>query len=248
MPRSLVSMLSLIDFNGRPLGQGLLAETFGQLMLEHGYVYMCNSYEEFDPVAFCKGLGPFIPNYNGSVVSDVRPEPGMDDVYHAGNTRDLVPHTEGYDFEKVPPRYVALWCVTPCLGGGGETTLGDAYEFMSTLSDAEKKRLKESEFEWKVADGLIRQGFDFRTRHPVIEETDRGVIIRFSCVNMLHQDDPFAVGLQQRVAKFFDNHHVAVEYKRGDILIWDNWRMLHSRNAFGDRGRHLRRVQIADSS
>lgn len=221
-------MLSLTDFNGDPLPDNVLYKTFDELMTEHGYVSLCNARNHFDPVAFCRRLGPPVPNYNGAVVSDVRPEPGMDDVYHAGNTRSLVPHTEGYDFRVLPPRYVALWCVTPCIGGG-ETTLADAHEFFGTLSGEETARLKDRVFEWS---------------HPVLEETDHGLIVRFSCVNMVHHDDPAALNLQERVASFFAEHHVAMDYGRGDMLIWDNWRMLHSRNAFKDRGRHLRRIQI----
>lgn len=248
MPKPLISILSLVDFNGRVLDQDLLYRTFGELMGEHGYVYLCNSYAGFDPVAFCRRLGPFVPNYNGAIVSDVRPEPGMDDVYHAGNTRNLVPHTEGYDFEVLPPRYVALWCVTPCISGGGETTLGDAHEFLQTLTETEKKELKERVFDWKAADGLIRLGFDLHTKHPVLEEASGGSIVRFSCINMVHEDDSFAVDLQRRVTEFFSANHVAMAYERGDMLIWDNWRMLHSRNAFTDRTRHLRRIQIAAGS
>jgi alpha-ketoglutarate-dependent taurine dioxygenase len=245
MPTPLISMLSLTDFNGNPLPDKVLYNTFDELMAEHGYVSVCNAHKAFDPVAFCRRLGPFVPNYNGAIVSDVRPEPGMDDVYHAGNAQGLVPHTEGYDFTVLPPRYVALWCVTPCTGDGGETTLADAYKFFSTLSDEETAKLKDRVFEWKAADGLVRLGFDLHTSHPVLEDTDHGLIVRFTCINMVHHDDVAALSLQERVASFFAEHHVAMNYERGDMLIWDNWRTLHSRNPFTDRGRHLRRIQIA---
>lgn len=245
MPKPLISILSLTDFNGDPLQSSVLHETFDELMADHGYVRVCNPYPDFDPVAFCRRLGRFVPNYNGAIVSDVRPEPGMDDVYHAGNTRGLVPHTEGYDFKVLPPRFVALWCVTPCIGGGGETTLADAYDFFGTLSAEETKMLKEHPYEWKAADGLVRLGFDLHTSHPVLEDTNRGTIVRFSCINMVHHDDPAALSLQERVAAFFAASHVAMDYERGDMLIWDNWRTLHSRNPFKDRSRHLRRIQIA---
>lgn len=245
MSKPLISILSLTDFNGDPLPDKVLFKTFDQLMAEHGYVSICNAYSDFDPVAFCRHLGPFTPNYNGAVVSDVRPEPGMDDVYHVGNTRAMVPHTEGYDFTVPPPRYVALWCVTPCTGGGGETTLADAYAFFNALSDEEAAKLKDRVFEWKAPDGLIRLGFDLHTTHPVLEDTDQGLIVRFTSLNMVHHDDPDARDLQERVTSFFADNHVAMDYECGDMLIWDNWRTLHSRNAFKDHGRHLRRIQIA---
>src|SRR5687768_5719740 len=111
MSHSPLSILSQVDFNERVIPDEQLERTFHDMLAEHGYVLMTNVPDEFDPVRFCRKLGRFIPNYNGAIVGDVRPEPGMDDVYHAGNTRPLTPHTEGYDFEIVPPRYIALWCV-----------------------------------------------------------------------------------------------------------------------------------------
>ncbi|MEZ0076059.1 alpha-ketoglutarate-dependent taurine dioxygenase [Planotetraspora sp. GP83] len=245
MPASPLSILSLRDFNGDPLSPELLHRTFSELMADHGYVYMCNVPEEFDPVAFCRKLGGFVPNYSGAVVGDVRPEPGMDDVYHAGNTRSLTPHTEGYDFAITPPRYIALWCVTPCHGAGGETTLADAHRWLEQLGEERREFLRGRTYEWKTTEGIQRLGLDLHTKHPVLEETDRGTIVRFSCNNLIRDDDDPVAELQLRGREFFDANHVAIEYDRGDMLVWDNWRMLHSRNAFTDTGRHLRRIQIA---
>ncbi|NJC71624.1 TauD/TfdA family dioxygenase [Planosporangium thailandense] len=45
--------------------------------------------------------------------------------------------------------------------------------------------------------------------------------------------------------QFFDVNKTSIRIDRGAVLIWDNWRMLHARNAFSDPGRHLRRVLIA---
>ncbi|MEV0976599.1 TauD/TfdA family dioxygenase [Streptomyces sp. NPDC049915] len=153
MAHSPLSILSQADFNGDPLTDELLMKTFHQLMDEQGYVLMCNVPEAFDPVRFCRNLGRFVPNYTGAVVGDVRPEPGMDDVYHAGNTRPLTPHSEGYDFAVAPPRYIALWCVTPADGPGGETTLADTRPWVEALSAEER-----------AGQGPLRR----RLRHPVV--------------------------------------------------------------------------------
>jgi hypothetical protein len=99
MSHSPISILPQMEFNGDPLVEELLMKTFHRLMEEHGYVLMCNVPDEFDPVRFCRRLGRFVPDCTGAVVGDVRPEPGMDDVYHAGNTRPLTPHSEGYDWK-----------------------------------------------------------------------------------------------------------------------------------------------------
>lgn len=244
MSHSPISILSQTDFNGRVIPQEYFDATFYAMMDEHGYVLMTNVHDGFDPVAFCRELGPFVPNYTGAVVGDVRPEPGMDDVYHAGNTRPLTPHTEGYDFEVLPPRYIALWCVHPAEGPGGETTIADSRPWVEALSDAERKHFEKNEYDWKTTDGVKRMGLDINTRHPVLAENSGTTIVRFSCNNLLRADDDPAAELQARWRSAFEREHVAVPYQRNDMLVWDNWRLLHARNAFSDRRRHLRRIQI----
>jgi len=244
MSQSPLSILSVTDFNKRPIEQTRLLSTFRSMIDEHGYVLMVNADDQFDHVRFCQNLGPFVPNYNGSVVGDVRPEPGMDDVYHAGNTRPLTPHTEGYDFEVEPPHYIALWCVQPVENGGGETTIADTRRWVSELSDAEREMLLDTTLDWKTTDGIKRLGLDLSTHHPLLEKKDDNLIVRFSCNNILIDDDHPIRDIQQRWHKLFDSEHVAVDYRKNDMLVWDNHRFLHARNAFKDYGRHLRRLQI----
>jgi alpha-ketoglutarate-dependent taurine dioxygenase len=245
MPKLPSSLLSLTDFNGRPLPSELHRSSFASLMRQNGYVYMCNVPSEFDPVAFCRTLGDFIPQYTGMLVGDVVPEPGMDDVYHSGNTQALLPHTEGYDFEGLPPRYMALWCVVPVRGAGGETTLADGYRWIQGLDGAHVSAMRQCMQRWKTTDGALRMGLHLFTEHPLLEDHEQGLIVRFSCNNLLHQGDPRMVRIQESGRSFFEHNHVAIDYEAGAMLIWDNWRMLHSRNAFTDRGRHLKRIQIA---
>ncbi|MFJ9777097.1 TauD/TfdA family dioxygenase [Kitasatospora sp. NPDC101157] len=248
MPRSALSILSQRDFNGDVLPDALLMKTFEQLIEEHGYVLMCNVPEGFDPVRFCRRLGSFVPNYTGAVVGDVRPEPGMDDVYHAGNTRPLTPHSEGYDFAIEPPRYIALWCVAPAEGPGGETTIADTRPWVEALTEDERARLLSTEYSWKTTEGIQRLGLDLKTLHPILEESPQGLIVRFSCNNLIREDDDLAAEVQRRWHESFDAEHIAIEYRERDMLVWDNWRLLHARNAFNDRRRHLRRIQIAASA
>jgi alpha-ketoglutarate-dependent taurine dioxygenase len=239
------SVLSLTDFNGNPLPDDLLYSTFGTLMSANGYVYMCNVPDNFDHVAFCKTLGDFVPQYTGVMVGDVMPEPGMDDVYHSGNTKALLPHTEGYDFQTLPPRYIALWCVHPAIGAGGETTLADAYAWVNTLTDDERRDMSDRVFDWKTTDGVERMGLSLSTHHPLLEDVDKGRIVRFSHNNLLRDGDDPICGVLDQGKAFFDTTHVGIDYEQNAMLVWDNWRMLHARNAFTDRGRHLKRIQVA---
>jgi alpha-ketoglutarate-dependent taurine dioxygenase len=245
MSHSPISILSYTDFNGDQLPQAIFTSTFKQLLDEHGYVLMCNMPDDFDQVGFCRGMGSFVPNYTGAVVGDVRPEPGMDDVYHAGNTQPLTPHTEGYDFRIVPPRYIALWCLQPAEGPGGETTLADTRPWVDQLTADERERLEGCYYQWKTTEGVQRLGLDLHTKHPILEQHDQGLIVRFSCNNLLRDEDDPVTELQEQWRQAFDRDYIAIDYHTNDMLVWDNWRLLHARNAFNDRRRHLRRIQVA---
>lgn len=238
-------ILSAIDFNDDPIEIPELARTAGRMVAEHGYVQVVNVPEDFGYVSFCRELGPFVPNYGGPVIGDVRPEPGMEDVYHSGNHQPLTPHTEGYDFKNLPPRYIALWCIAPAAGEGGETTLADTQPWVERLSHEEVAHLYENIFEWKTTDGVQRMGLNLRTYHPVLERHDSGdLIVRFSCNNLIHENDETALKLQADWQQRYSSECIGVRYGKGDLLLWDNWRVLHARNAFTDSRRHLRRIQI----
>lgn len=242
--KSPISILSSVDFNDEPIPRDDLLDTAHKLVHEHGYVQIVNVPTNFDYVRFCRSLGNFVPNYGGPVVGDVRPEPGMDDVYHSGNHQPLTPHTEGYDFKNLPPRYIALWCVVPAAGEGGETTIADTQPWVDALEADARRHLYDTAFEWKTTDGVRRQGLDLRTSHPVLEDVDDNRIVRFSCNNLLHEEDEVATALQKNWQDRYVEDSVWVRYEQNDILLWDNWRVLHARNAFKDSRRHLRRIQV----
>jgi hypothetical protein len=84
-----------------------------------GYVYLTGISDGFDHVMEMRHFGEPVLQYNGALIRDVKPAPDIgNDVYSASNTRELTPHTESYEFEGLPPRYVALWCVRPAEGPG----------------------------------------------------------------------------------------------------------------------------------
>jgi alpha-ketoglutarate-dependent taurine dioxygenase len=179
-------------------------------------------------------------------VRDVSVDPSIgNDVIASRNTRELRPHTEGYESIELPPRYVALWCVHPAEGPGGETTLADGYALLATFSYAERVSLARPEFVFRTGAGLARQGHQFTATSPVLADHDGTPVLRFSHQELVTEGNDLAGAWVSRGEAFFDRHHAAVKIGRGDLLIWDNWRMLHARNAFTDPRRHLRRVLLA---
>ncbi|MFD6299163.1 TauD/TfdA family dioxygenase [Streptomyces sp. NPDC060235] len=210
-----------------------------------GYVHGVGIPDGFDYPGFLAEFGAFYPGPSGNVIEDVKAEAGMDDVYYGSNRRALLPHTEGYEFTDLPPRYLALWCVTPPAGAGGETTLFDARDVVQQLPAADRQILEREVLGWVSSAGLRRKGIGQESVHPILETVHDEQLLRFSLNNIVLPAGSDRVELfLERVRQEFEAGHNAVSYERNDLLHWDNWRVLHSRTAFEDPQRHLRRIQI----
>src|SRR5262249_27760243 len=115
----------------------------------------------------------------------------------------------------------------------------------STFTGDERAHMFRREYQWRSSEGLARKSIQFEARHPILEKDSTGrVILRYSYNNIVSSDDAFLPGFIKRGAMFFDAQFVAVSIERNGLLLWDNWRMLHSRTAFSDRRRHLKRVMV----
>lgn len=209
-----------------------------------GFAYL----EPSAPVDFeseLETLGPLLPQYNGMTVRDIKPDPSVsDDHYSPVNSAALTPHTEWYEFPGLPPRYVALWCVHQAAGAGGETTLADGHDMIARFPATEREQLYRRRYEWRSHDTLSREDeHTATTTHPLVEDHPGGPIVRFSTEDLQTTDELsetyIGAGLE-----YFKRHHTAVAIAPGAVLVWDNWRMLHARNAFTDPHRHLRRALI----
>jgi len=222
---------------------GMMRQSLGEL----GYVYLRDLPDDFDHPALLAQFGEFMPQYDGELVWDLRPEPGMDDIYHSRNTRSLVPHTEMYERTGYPPRYVALWCVRPAAGGGGETTLADGREWLAGFSEDDLRIMRERTYQWHSSEGLARQNLLIAAEHSILEDGPDGGerVLRYSYNNVTRVDDGFLPAFLESGLEFFTAKHIPIDIEKNALLLWDNWRMLHSRNAFKDSSRHLKRVLIA---
>lgn len=216
-------------------------------LAEYGSVYVDDIPEGFDHAAFLSGLlGPLLPQYDGQKVWSIKAEPGFDDVYHSLNTKRLTPHTECYEWQDTPPKYLALWCLVPNSDPGGQTTLADGRAFLDTLAEEERELLRSRRYHYVSSAGLQQMSLGLSAEHPVLEERPgREPILRFTC-QCIADADPFCVDIGRRLQEFFDKNKAEIDFTPRSLLIWDNHRILHSRNAFSDPKRHLRRVWIAE--
>lgn len=223
------------------------ADALTSNLARHGHVYIDHIPDHFDHAGFlAERLGPLMPQYDGQIVWSIKAEKNFDDTYHSLNTKKLTPHTECYELQGTPPKYLALWCIVPNEDSGGQTTLADGRAFVQSLTEAERQRLRTHGYQFVSSAGLQQMNLGEIARHPILEERDdRNPILRFSC-QCIYDADPFCKDITARLQEFFDQAKVEIDFTRQSLLIWDNHRVLHSRNAFTDSRRHLRRVWIAE--
>jgi alpha-ketoglutarate-dependent taurine dioxygenase len=221
------------------------ADDFAGLLADHGYAYLDQVPDQFDHVAFCEQFGPLMPQYNDDLVFSITADDRYDHLNHPLSMNALAPHTDGYEYQETPPRYLALWCLVPPSDGGGRTTLADFDTFVETLSEEDRSRLVTNCY--RFVSGIEETPMARSAEHPLLEVRSEGqAIARYSYDYIEHDADSFLNTINERLLDFFDRTHVAVAYEPGALLIWDNHRMLHGRSGYLDRERHLRRVWMRE--
>ena len=180
--------------------------------------------------------------------------PGFDELQYSQSANAITPHTEAPGLDP-PPRYLALHCHRQARCGGGHTVLADGHRFLRSLPEEIRAEAAERpiRFDLAAADGLPA------APAPVWSERPGGEgILRYSYNVMRdgrlegpargHDDldglDPFNRELCRRGVTFCRAHGVPVLAGDGEVLVFDNWRVLHSRSAFRDRRRHLTRYWV----
>jgi alpha-ketoglutarate-dependent taurine dioxygenase len=212
-----------------------------QLLDAHGYVYIDKISDDFDHAGFCRQFGGLMPQYDGNLYYLIRAEEEFQHLSHSLTTNALQPHTDGYEFDGMPPRFLALWCLFPPSDGGGRTTLCDLYPFLGTLSEEERRTL--AGHRYRFISGIEDTSVERSALHPMIEErAGLAPIVRLS-IDFV-ESDGFLDEIHARLLRYFDRNHVAVAYETNALLLWDNLRMVHGRTGYSDQRRQLRRIWL----
>jgi len=213
-------------------------------LVRDGYLYV-DLPEGADHVAFAQRFGALMPQYDGKEIWSIKADPKFDNHYHSLNTKKLNPHTECYEYAGTPPRYLALWCIETASCGGGQTTLADAYAFVAGLPENEREYVRSKKFRYVSSSGIQASGLGKVAEHHMYDEhSEERPIVRFSFNCMDREGDPLMEDIATRCVKFFDDTHVSIHWRKNAFLIWDNYRMMHSRTSYEDRTRELGRVWL----
>lgn len=240
---------------------GVLESLFArcqQQLLEAGYCCLSASEQPspFSPRAFLRQFGDFAPQYDGEIEYAVKSAQGYAAYSDSRSTNDLKPHTDGSDFEP-PPRWLALVGVQAATCGGGHTLLMDGHQWLRSLPKS-LQTAATTQLHWFGSSQGLHASRPYRVHKPILDSRlTHPPVLRFSYNLLMFGDysapieqqhseaDPLTQEICHHLIAFHERQHRAFLLDRGDLLLWDNWRMVHSRTAYRDRHRHLLRYWLS---
>ena len=238
-----------VDWNRARDDDGALYEMLEQLR-RHAFVIVRNVPAEMDGVTeVVERIGP-MRRTNWGGVADVKAIPDAYDL--TMTTRALEPHTDNPYREPVPG-YIFLHCLVND-AEGGDSTLTDGFRVAEALRQAAP-----AEF-----DALTRLRPDFtyvdddtilENSGPLIELDPRG---RVRQLRMSNRTDAVAAEDPELLDRYFrarkrltdlvndDDYQLRFKLGPGDLLIMDNYRVLHGRTGYrpGTGHRHMRQCYM----
>ena len=158
------------------------------------------------------------------------------------------------------PEYQIFHCVkAPLSEEGGRTTFSNTLMVLENLSEDLKQK-------WKAITGVYRREMEFYnsktvspiiTKHPYrdydviryneIHRASKGKLINIPDINFngLEEKDIASFCDDLNTALYDSKSFYAHEWRDGDIVIADNFTLLHGREAFKSNSpRHIQRVQV----
>lgn len=201
---------------------------------------------------FCGGFGELL-EWDFGTVNDLRLRPDAQNYLY---TNRAVPfHWDGAFVGRVP-HYIFFHCeVAPPPGSGGETLFCDTTRLLERAPSRRREVWEQTEITY-TTEKIVHYGGTFTSpmvmRHMVSGEK----VLRYAePVSDLNPVQLEIEGIPEEHQKDFleDLHHrlndESVCYQHqwlsGDVVIADNYALLHGRHAFdGNAERHIRRVNI----
>lgn len=147
----------------------------------------------------------------------------------------LMPHTDDFNIEGDPPRFVALHCIRPDEDGYGRTSIADGYSWLETLSPSATKLLENL---WRYRKG------NRWVEKPFLSAIGGHRVLRVSFGHLAFAHNEEMRKVMAGLSRWFGGEAKPVVHRCGSLLIWDNWRIIHGRNAYADLQRELHRYYL----
>ncbi|MFN6528136.1 TauD/TfdA family dioxygenase [Nostoc sp. ChiSLP03a] len=227
-------------------------ETRQKELQEYGWVYLSGLPADFQWIGYTQHLTQtcLMPQDNNEYIYDVKFAPSNEKLSDSKSQNELRPHTEA-PYLKIPPKYLALWCVQPSSCGKGYTTFVDSKELLRNLTIEEQQKLM------KYGCSFVSKDTTHSIIAPMLQFIQLNqLMLRFSYNVLVYGEpspdmtkkasvsDQFLKNICDLVLEFFNNNHVSLRMEKHSLLIMDNHRVLHSRTQYSDTVRHLQRIWL----
>ena len=222
---------------------------------EHGYVLL-EDFPEDEILKLLGSIGTIFMQESGARHA-VKYEDGFDDYRYSKSLNEIGPHTE-FPFYECPPRIQVLYCMQQANCGGGQTYLCPVNSFIKSLSDDQLELLTNTLINFsanKDLAGLTTRSASF----PLLRKNAGSFIFRFSH-NLLYYGDINAkvkneakvtgtigndIGeIVDKLLVYLEENRVEKNIPQNGLLLWHNHSVLHWRNSFTDKRRHLIRYLL----
>lgn len=150
----------------------------------------------------------------------------------------LAPHTDGTYMHEAPG--LQMFCCTERDGTGGESVIVDAFAIAETLRNEHPEDF-EVLTRVSVPGHYIEPGVELRTSRPAIRLDESGAVVQISMNNYdrspMHLPPAEMDTFYRAYGRLHDlanerSRWKSIRLEAGDVLINDNWRVLHGRQAY----------------
>ncbi len=207
--------------------------SINQDIAERGYVFLQGIDSKVDTLTVANALGTPLEPWTGGIVQDLIPRSNATPNTYSGiyGLNQFPFHTDLAHW-RIPPRYLMLRCVNgyadvPTLLLDGKSFFDTVTLDMLTRAIFKPRRPRNGELALLRLCEPFSGGYCFRWDEVFLKPASRvGDVANQHVRNQLKKSEPLSISLENS----------------GDILLVDNWRMLHARSSIPD-GRENRKIQ-----
>ena len=209
-----------------------------RLVLEDGAIIV-EGLESGDLQEFIRAFGPIVKQHDGNETFEVSPSEELGSIYHSRTTNAVPAHTDGHDI-LVPPNFFFLLCVRPSREADGLTEVSSVSSLLNNLSEKEIDVLTTHQFCFgtKPSSTVMKSGPVYAPIYDAQKD-----IFRYSYNYLSNQStDGSATALIEKINRHHQQHKQSVLLGSKDLLICENYHVLHSRTGFSGADRKLVRA------
>lgn len=238
----------------------ILANKNKSELAESGYSIINNITDRNEAKQLVQQFGSLVNQYNECKEYDVRYTSGFDNYQYTKSMNLITPHTEAPDFDP-PPQYLALYCINQANCGGGQTLLCNFSHLFRHLPTKSQQYLLQQPVNFLGGNPSPSEKKNNSYTGCCFSEKENGVC-RFSHNYFTYGNVhgyaldrkkglpappipcPTKAAIAEEVSHLFSELASPILISEGSLLIWNNHRMLHARNQYTDKARHLVRFWV----